>query len=114
MKLSQMLRNLWIYRRLVMLAGVLGIALYFVATNREPVKVTFPFLGRIDSTSGIVMLVSAALGAAAGWLVMTFRHAIRRGRMAEQATTTKPANDELRRGTEPEAKKPEGLPSAGP
>ncbi len=80
MKLPRMIRNLWIYRRLLALAVLLGVALFFVIINRESVKVSFPFLGGIDSTSGIVMLVSAALGAAVCWLVMTFRQAMQKAR----------------------------------
>jgi uncharacterized integral membrane protein len=111
-----MLRNLWIYRRLLALTLVLGVALSFVFTNREAVKVTFPFLGEIDSTSGIVMLASAALGAAACWLVMTIRHAFREAR-EQTAEPERPASmtgREHYRGTEAEAKKTEGLPTAGP
>jgi uncharacterized integral membrane protein len=117
MKLPQMMRNLWIYRRIVVLAVILGIALFFIGSNREPLKVTFPFLGGIDSTSGIVMLASAVLGAAACWLVMTFRQALREAR-GQRAETERPkpalGSDERRRGSEPEVKKTEGLPRAGP
>ena len=77
MKLPRMIRNLWIYRRLIALAVLLGVALSFVVSNGETVKVTFPLIGSIESRSGIVMLVSAALGAAVSWLVMTVRHALR-------------------------------------
>jgi uncharacterized integral membrane protein len=116
MKLPQMMRNLWIYRRLLMLAVVLGIALSFIVSNRVPLKVTFPFLGGIDSTSGIVMLASAVLGAAACWLVMTFRHALHeaRGQKAETERLGSSSSDARSRGTEPEAKKTEGVPRAVP
>ena len=77
MNLPQMIRNLWIYRRVLLLAVLLGIVLYFVFTNNKPLEVSFPFIGEISSTSGIVMLASAALGAAACWLVLTFRRALR-------------------------------------
>jgi uncharacterized integral membrane protein len=116
MKLPKMMQNLWIYRRLLALALMLGVALYFVGMNREAVKVTFPFLGEIDSTSGIVMLASAALGAVACWLVMTFRYALReaRGQRAERNRSASIASLEHCRGTEAEAKKTEGLPTTGP
>jgi uncharacterized integral membrane protein len=84
MKLPQMIRNLWIFRRLVALAVIFGLALFFVMSNREPVRVTFPLLGSIDSNSGWVMLISAALGAAASWLVLTFRFAWREARAEKQ------------------------------
>jgi uncharacterized integral membrane protein len=116
MKFAAMLRNLWKYRRVIELALVVGVVLSFTVTNRVPVKVTFPFLGELDSTSGIVMLASAVLGAAACWLVMTFRQALREAR---DSRTWVERNNELhggerRTGTEPEANKTEGLPSAGP
>jgi len=116
MRLAAMLRNLWKYRRVVELAAIVGISLGFVVTNRQTVKVAFPFLGEWDSTSGIVMLASAVLGAAACWLVMTFRQALREARATRAGSerATKSDGGERRAGTEPEAKKTEGLPSAGP
>ena len=75
MKLPQMIRNLWIYRRLLGLTVVLGIVLFFVVSNSATVEVTFPFIGTLKSWVGVVMLASAALGAVLTWLVMTFRHA---------------------------------------
>jgi uncharacterized integral membrane protein len=117
MKLPQMIRNLWIYRRLLALAVLLGVALFFVLSNREPVKVSFPFLGGIDSTSGIVMLVSAALGAAVCWLVMTFRHAMREARGQRVESTEKSAaspEQSARTGSEPERTESEGPKTAGP
>jgi uncharacterized integral membrane protein len=114
MKLPRMLRNLWVYRRLLALALMMGIALSFVVQNRVALKVTFPFLGEIDSTSGIVMLASAALGAVACWLVMTFRHALReaRGQKGEPEPPASLRSPEHCRGTEAEAKK--GLPTTAP
>ncbi len=91
MKLPQMIRNLWIFRRLVALAVVLGLALFFVMSNREPVRVTFPLVGGIDSTSGKLMLISAGLGAAASWLVLTFRFAWREAQAEKQRATETPA-----------------------
>jgi len=117
MKLPQMVRNLWIYRRLLALAVLLGVALFFVLSNREKVKVSFPFLGGIDSTSGIVMLVSAALGAAVCWLVMTFRHAMREARDQRSELAENPAESpeqNARTGSEPERTETEGPQDAGP
>jgi uncharacterized integral membrane protein len=119
MKLPQMIRNVWIYRRLLALAVLLGVALFFVLSNREPVKVSFPFLGGIDSRSGIVMLVSAALGASVCWLVMTFRHAMREARdqrveSDSEAKAGGSPEQSARTGLEPEKTEPEGPASAGP
>jgi uncharacterized integral membrane protein len=129
MKLPKMLRNLWVYRRLLALAVLLGVALYFVLSNNEEVKVSFPILGTIVSTSGIVMLVSAGLGAAVCWLVMTFRQAMREARsqrtesevssgqearFGPQDKTAGPTGHHGRTGTEPEKPESEGPQSAGP
>ena len=76
MKLAQMIRNLWIYRKVILLAIILGVVLSFLWTNDERVRVRFPFVERLDSSLGIVMLVSALLGAGATWLYMTFRRTI--------------------------------------
>lgn len=75
-------RNLWIYRRLVALAIVLGLMLWFVLTNNEAVTIAFPFgLGRYASTTGLVILLSALVGSVATALTMTLVWAIRRARL---------------------------------
>ena len=97
MNLPRMIRNLWIYRRVLVLAVLLGIAASFVMSNSEPVKVSFPLVRlEISSTSGLVMLVSAALGAGATWLVLTFRHAVQSAR-----------EQKFRSGEQPEKPPPE-------
>ncbi len=58
-----LVRNLWVYRRLVLLAMVLGMILWFIWINHTPVTVYFPFgLGAIESTSGVVILLSMLTG----------------------------------------------------
>ncbi len=118
MKLPQMIRNLWIYRRLLGLAVLLGVVLFFVVSNRATVDVTFPLIGKFESSVGLVMLASAALGAVVTWLVMTFRHAWREAKCErETASDGTPAAP---RPTEPPAKvvatnkSSEGPTSAGP
>ena len=72
------LRNVWVYRRLVMVAVVLGLLLWFVGTNRERVTIAFPFrLGQVSSTTGVIILVSALVGSLATVLVMTVLWAFR-------------------------------------
>jgi len=73
MKLPQMIRNLWIYRKVILFAVVLGVIATFVLSNNDPVRVNFPFLGEISSRSGVVMLICVLLGAGVTWIVMTFR-----------------------------------------
>ena len=64
-------RNLWVYRRLVALAALLGVILWFILINRDPVTVSFPFsLGQISSTSGVMILLGSAAGSAVTFLAM--------------------------------------------
>lgn len=72
-------RNFWVYRRLVGLAMVLGLLLWFVWANGAEVVVAFPFgLGTLKSSVGIVILLSALTGSAATALTMTVVYAWRR------------------------------------
>lgn len=72
-------RNFWVYRRLVGLAMVLGLMLWFILANNTPVTVTFPFrLGSLTSTTGLVILLSALVGSVVTALTMTLVYALRR------------------------------------
>ncbi len=74
-------RNLWIYRRIVGLALILGLLLYFIMANRSQVTVSFPFaLGTVTSSTGLVILVSALVGSVTTALTMTLLLAWRRVR----------------------------------
>ena len=74
-----LVRNFWIYRRLVGLAVMLGLLLWFIWANKDPVNVNFPFgLGKFQSTSGLVILLSALFGAVATALLTTLAYAWRR------------------------------------
>jgi uncharacterized integral membrane protein len=71
-------RNFWIYRRLVALAMVLGLMLWFIWANNAPATVAFPFgLGKFESTIGLVILLSSLVGAVVTALVLTLVYAIR-------------------------------------
>ena len=60
------IRNFWVYRRLIGTAILLGLMLWFIWANHEQVTVAFPFgLGKLTSTTGVVILLSA-LGRLAG------------------------------------------------
>jgi hypothetical protein len=73
------IRSLWVYRRLVVLAGILGVLLWFVLINRDPVTVSFPFrLGQISSTSGLMILLGSAAGSAVTFLGMGIYVTLRR------------------------------------
>ncbi len=78
------IRNFWVYRRLIGTAVVLGVMLWFIMVNHEQVTVHFPFgFGTLTSTSGIVMLLSALVGSVATILVTTVILAIRRMRRGQ-------------------------------
>src|SRR5262245_48596035 len=78
------LRNFWIYRRLVGAAALLGMMLWFIWANRSPVTVSFPFgLGNLTSSIGVVILLSAVVGSLATILVTTIVIAARRLRNAQ-------------------------------
>jgi uncharacterized integral membrane protein len=73
------IRNFWVYRRLIGTAILLGIMLWFVWANNSQVPVTFPFgLGRFQSTAGVVILMSALVGSLATILVTTVVIAFRK------------------------------------
>ncbi len=73
------IRNFWVYRRLIGTAFLLGIILSFIWVNPEQVTVRFPLgMGKLTSTTGIVILMSALVGAVAAILVTTVFLAIRR------------------------------------
>jgi uncharacterized integral membrane protein len=72
------LRNFWIYRRLVALAMFLGVLLWFMWINGAPVTVVFPFgLGSFSSSLGWVLLISALFGSLVTALIMTAFRALR-------------------------------------
>ena len=76
------IRNLWIYRRLVAAAFVLGLTLWFIMMNNTAVEVRFPFgFGPWNTTSGVAILLGAVAGSILTALVVTivltmkrFRH----------------------------------------
>ena len=78
------LRNFWVYRRLIGTAILLGLMLWFIMVNHDQVTVQFPFgLGKLTSTTGIVILLSALVGSVATILVTTVILAIRRVRRGQ-------------------------------
>ncbi len=100
-----LLRNLWVYRRLVLAAIVLGLVLWFTKTNSTEVLVYFPFgLGSVSSTTGMIILASTFAGAVVGSLVtavvMSLLLANRRGQtdsheLAKPATSGTGLEDDL-------------------
>jgi uncharacterized integral membrane protein len=110
-----LLRNLWVYRWLILLAFVLGLMLWFVVINADPVTVYFPFhLGQISSRLGLVLLLAGMAGSAVTAVGMTLVLAIRHHR----AGTAGPGgieprvDDEDRPPADYAAKTKEGFPDA--
>ena len=90
------IRNFWIYRRLIGTAVLLGLMLWFISVNHEQVTVEFPFgLGKLTSTTGIVILLSALVGSVATILVTTVIIAFRRMRRTQIPQDPPKATDAL-------------------
>lgn len=78
---ASLIRNFWVYRRLVALAALMGLILWFVWRNSQDVTVHFPFgLGTVGSTVGVVILASVLVGGLASALGLTVMLAIGRAR----------------------------------
>ena len=74
-----LLRNFWVYRYLIVAAMVLGVMLWFILINNTPVTVTFPFrLGQVQSTAGLLMLLSALTGSVVTALIVTLLLTVRK------------------------------------
>jgi uncharacterized integral membrane protein len=109
------LRNFWVYRRLIGIAILLGLMLWFIWANNAPVTVAFPFgLGDFKSTTGIVILLSALFGSLATILVTTLIFAIRRLRAASAPRDLPNPDDPTADRPPPDyaAKTTEGFPNA--
>jgi len=86
------IRNLWVYRRLIGSAILLGLILWFVWANDAAVTVAFPFrLGQLKSSLGIVILLSAILGSLMTGLTMTVVLAARKIRSTHGTSSPTPA-----------------------
>jgi uncharacterized integral membrane protein len=89
-------RNFWVYRRLIGAAVLLGLMLWFIWVNSAPVVVKFPFgLGEYTSTVGVVMLLTALVSSVTTILVMTLILAVKRIRSGSQAGVEQPRRPEL-------------------
>jgi uncharacterized integral membrane protein len=79
-------RNFWVYRRLIGTAVLLGLMLSFIWDNSAPVIVKFPFgLGQYTSTLGVVMLLTALVSSVATILAVTLIFALKRIRRPHSA-----------------------------
>ncbi len=109
------IRNLWVYRRLVLAAILTGLTLWFILMNNTAVDVRFPFgLGPLATTSGMAILLGAMAGSAVTVLVVTIVMTMRRFRhgpgRSESADPT--AIPEDRPPTDYASKAKEGFPDS--
>jgi uncharacterized integral membrane protein len=113
-----LIRNLWVYRRLVLLAVVAGLLLWFVWANSQKVTISFPFrLGNIESTLGLVILLSALVGSILTAVGMTLFWAIRKARLDRDEAPEKPSRTPIDDDLPPPdyaAKTGDGLTREGP
>ncbi len=78
------IRNFWVYRRLIGYGDPPGSDALVHLGQQRAVTVTFPFgLGKLTSTTGVVILMSALVGSLATILVTTLFFAIRRIRSTQ-------------------------------
>lgn len=109
------IRNFWVYRRLIFTAILLGVMLWFIWANGDPVTVAFPFgLGKLTSTTGIVILMSALVGSFLTILGTTVVFALRRLRGGATPQDSPNPGDPIADRPPPDyaAKTTEGFPNA--
>jgi uncharacterized integral membrane protein len=109
------IRNFWVYRRLIGAAVLLGLMLWFIWANNQQVTVAFPFgLGKLTSSLGIVMLLTALVSSVATVLVTTLVLALRRLRTAQAPQDQANPNELIDDRPPPgyAAKTTEGFPNA--
>lgn len=107
-----MIHHFWVYRRLIGSLLLLAILVWFIWANNTAVTVAFPFrLGHLNSSLGVVILLSAVFGSVVTFLIMTVVMAVRKIRQA-QSSTEPHANEEVADDRPPPdyaAKTPEGF-----
>jgi uncharacterized integral membrane protein len=109
------IRNFWVYRRLIGTAVLLGLMLWFIWANDAQVTVAFPFgLGKLTSTTGVVILLSALVGSLVTILVTTLVIAGRRLRSTQAPQDLSNPNEPPADLPPPDyaAKSREGFPNA--
>ena len=106
------IRNFWVYRRLIGTAVLMGLMLWFIWANDAQVTVAFPFrLGTYQSSVGVVILLSALCGSLLTMLGMTVFFALRKirgGQAPSEAVDTRDLDDD-RPPTDYAAKTEDGI-----
>ena len=89
-------RRAWIYRHVIVAAALLGLTAWFCWSNGQAVTVALPFgLGKIDSSLGVVILLSALVGSGVTILLLGVLYALRRLRTAGEAADLVEAEGDL-------------------
>lgn len=105
-------KNLWVYRKLVLAAILMGLTLWFIVMNGTEVQVWFPFgFGPLNTTSGVAILLGAVAGSVLTALVLTVVLTMRRVRGShDQGDDADPAAiPDDRPPTDYAAKTPDGF-----
>jgi uncharacterized integral membrane protein len=91
------IRNVWVYRRLIGTAILLGLMLWFIWANGDHVTVAFPFgLGKLTSTLGVVILLTALVSSLATILATTAVIALKRIRRTQSSQDQPTLQDQPR------------------
>jgi uncharacterized integral membrane protein len=107
------LQRLWISRRLVGAAFLVGILLWFILINSQTVRVHFPFgLGNPEAPIGLIVLLSAGAGSLVTALILTLVRALGRYRPAARPTDSTSALPDDRPPPDYAARTPEGFSDA--
>ena len=84
-KSSSFIRNVWVYRWLIVSAFVLGTLLWFMVVNGQQVPVYLPFgLGHPTASIGLIILGSSTAGAILGGLLTFLAMTLRRYRTMDR------------------------------
>ncbi|WP_165250004.1 DUF1049 domain-containing protein [Paludisphaera soli] len=110
------IRNFWVYRRLIGTAVLLGLMLWFIWANDAAVTVAFPFrLGTYQSTVGVIILLSALCGSILTILGMTVFFALRKMRGSHGTSGPVETTEDVDDRPPPDyaSKTKEGFPDSG-
>ncbi len=114
-KSASFIRNLWIYRWLIVAAIILGTLLWFILINNQQVTVHLPFgLGHPTSSIGMVVLFSAGAGALAAVLLTALMLTLHRYKLTSppESEPEVPEVTDDRPPSDYAAKTPEGFSDA--
>lgn len=84
-------RTFWAYRHLIATACILGVTLWFITANQQPVSVTFPFgLGQMNTSVGLAFLFGMLFGVVVTLLIVTVVWTLRKGKAGAASASARP------------------------